>query len=520
MDHEWLWQSAAAALSSAASKASAGIPAASSTLALALASAAIVLIAFGLGLGRMARDGLPGAAITAFGLLALETARERLMVRPETASLLMLALLLTILGAGMPGLRRGLALGAVAAVWANIHPAVLLAPVVVLLLAAGDLSDPTRRGGRSLMAAIAIEPALAAAGTLVNPYGVSLWTVPFHLRGLVRTGTFFNPEWLPPPMARFPLIYLCAALVLAGAAASGIRRRGVPDGWILVAALLAALSLRQMRHMGLFAVALTFAAGPLLRAFDPRGALDSVLARPLPGLLSCAGVIVATGSVLVSGGGLAQRTGLDPGRFPVEACEEIAREAPDVRLYNDVRFGGYLLWRFYPPRKVFIDGRNEVYPQLLARLGAVYAGGPGSYEDWRRLVAEYRIEGAIVRYQETLKGVIYPPGHAGEPERRGYRAWSAYLFPPAEWALVYFDDTALVFMKRGGAGERWIARGEYLALNPEDGDYVRERASSDTAFAARLREDCERRLGRAPPSERAAGICRRADLPSRPAGGA
>ena len=30
-------------------------------------------------------------------------------------------------------------------------------------------------------------------------------------------------------------------------------------------------------------------------------------------------------------------------------------------LYNDYNWGGYLIWSLYPARKVFIDGRAEIY---------------------------------------------------------------------------------------------------------------------------------------------------------------
>jgi hypothetical protein len=152
-------------------------------------------------------------------------------------------------------------------------------------------------------------------------------------------------------------------------------------------------------------------------------------------------------------------------------------------------------------RQVFIDGRNEVYAALLQRLGRIHTG-EAPYGDWRALVRETEIEGAIVRYNESKKGVIYPASEPGAPPQLGYRAWSAFLFPISEWGLVWFDDTALVFMKRGGRGEPWIESGEYRVLNLEDDEYVLERAARDPAFAADLRREAVKRLAIAPPSRR------------------
>lgn len=508
IDHEWLWQVAAQGIDAASGQRPGQPPAVPANLALILSGELVCLAAFGLGLLHAARKDLPVAALAGFGLLAAEAARDRLMVRPETASLGFLAIFLAILGSRTPGLRRGLLLAFVTAVWANVHPAVLLSPVLVFLWTIGELSSrklaaselPRERPLGALTRLLA-EPLAVAAGTLLNPYGWHLWTVPFQLRGLVKNAAFYNPEWLPPPLARFPFFYACALLVLAGAVVAMARTKRLPAGPVLVALLLAAISSRQMRHMGLFAVAFLFSAAPLLKALDLRDALARILDRRAIGGIACAGVLLASASTLAGSRRLLADGGLDPGRFPVRACEEIAKQAPGLRLYNDVRFGGYLIWRFYPERKVFIDGRNEVYPSLLARLGHIHSG-EAPYQDWRDLIRESGIEGAIVQYNETRKGVLYPPAVPGGPAVPGYRAWSAFLFPDSEWALVGFDDTALVFMKRGGKGESWIARGEYRALNPEDSEYLLDRAAHEPAFAGVLRSEAARRLRTGPPSRR------------------
>src|SRR5262249_31643993 len=138
------------------------------------------------------------------------------------------------------------------------------------------------------------------------------------------------------------------------------------------------------------------------------------------------------------------------------------------------------------------------------RLGRI-ASGEAPYSDWRALVRDLRIEGALVRYNETRKGVIYPPATPGGAESRGWRAWSAYLFPPSEWALVRVDDAALVFMHRGGGGERWISEGEYRELNLEASDYLLARAARDPSFAESLRVEGTRRVSQPP-------RCRRLEL--------
>jgi hypothetical protein len=533
VDHEWLWQAGAQKIYVSASggkpgsgnaQAPSGPPEQTGSWALILSGAAIVAAAFALGARVMGREGAPPAAVALVGLLAAEAARERLMVRPETASLLFLALFLTVLpkarsaaarGSWRDALAPGFALAAITTVWSNVHPASLLAPGIVALDAAGSRwgspGTPSTAEGMEAhakrapfgawAACVALVGALAGAATLVNPYGWRLWTVPFKLSALVETKAFYNPEWLRPPPAVFPLFYAALALAVLAALASAARRRALPEGSLLVALALGALACRQMRHMGLFAMALLFAGAAVARALSgPEAApIARALSRPLVSAAAIGGVLLSAALALVSGGREALADPLDRGRFPVTACERIAREAPGLTLFNDVQFGGYLIWRFHPPGRVFIDGRNELYESLLTRLGRIQTGEV-PHEEWKRLLSEKGVDGALVKDKGEGGMVTFRllPSSPGEGPRTVRRAFSAVYFPIAEWALVWFDDTAMVFVRRGGAGESWRAKGEYRVLNPEDASFVLDKAAHDSAFAALAIEEATRRVNEAP----------------------
>src|SRR5262249_57833676 len=51
--------------------------------------------------------------------------------------------------------------------------------------------------------------------------------------------------------------------------------------------------------------------------------------------------------------------------LPRGAVDFLQGEAPDARVFNDDVLGGYLLWRAYPARRVFFDGRLQVYPKAV-----------------------------------------------------------------------------------------------------------------------------------------------------------
>ena len=58
--------------------------------------------------------------------------------------------------------------------------------------------------------------------------------------------------------------------------------------------------------------------------------------------------------------------------YPAIIVERL-RQTPG-RFYNDTSMGGYLIWKLYPDKQVAIDGRWEVYGELIPRLDAAIRG--------------------------------------------------------------------------------------------------------------------------------------------------
>src|SRR6059058_1463379 len=52
---------------------------------------------------------------------------------------------------------------------------------------------------------------------------------------------------------------------------------------------------------------------------------------------------------------------IDYHSFPIKGAQLLAEGNWPGPLYNDYNWGGYLIWSLYPARKVFIDGRAEIY---------------------------------------------------------------------------------------------------------------------------------------------------------------
>src|SRR5439155_12648403 len=114
--------------------------------------------------------------------------------------------------------------------------------------------------------------------------------------------------------------------------------------------------------------------------------------------------------------------------FSARAVDFLGARAPGVRLLNADALGGYLLWRDYPRRRVFIDGRFQVYP-------------PQVYRDFEALWDPRTFPLLVARY--AINGVILYPGAPGR-----LRTAAAIAAMPG-WRIAYLDVGAVVLLADG-----------------------------------------------------------------------
>ncbi|HEV8702710.1 MAG TPA: hypothetical protein VGV60_15655 [Candidatus Polarisedimenticolia bacterium] len=473
------------------------------------------------------REGHLAAGTAILTSTALLGASFRFDVRPELVSLLALPLIVWLaIRARDPGPNRLLwFVPAVVVLWSNLHPGVILAPLV---LAAGSAvtflwerlelraAGAERREPRGRFAPrLALTAAAAALCAAANPYGFRIYEVPVHLSRLLASLPSPNLEWARPRVADFPLFYGAAALTVIVLLAAGRRLDPIAAPALALSGLLAAA---HLRNIGLFFVLLPFGLARPARAVSDRlaasaparwlaslrpAARSSGEAPPLPGIrprfiLAVLVFLTAVPLLTVLPPQTAWGLGVAPDNEPSRAVDFLDREGLGRRLYNDVRFGGYLIWRRFPEHPVFIDGRNEVYPRLLREVFASL----NDSRAWQAFLEGHGIDAALVRYSPALERVMIP-GANGRPDRVLERAFSANHFPRQDWALVYWDDDAMIFARRTPANDGVIARLEYRAVQPEDWLYVLAGVLARRVDPGPIVKDLERKLREEPGSVRA-----------------
>lgn len=437
---------------------------------------------------------LPGAALL-FAVLCVLAARWRLFLRPELMTLLLLPLGLELYLCEQKEaiFSRAVKLSLIMVIGVNAHAGMLLLPLLASAAFFGEqlqalfekaFDGNAFRRGVALLAVI-------GASSLINPWGIATILAPLRLADLVSKPWVKNPEWSFPTWSRFPELYIIipAAIILLLLAEKRWSRR-------LCFGVLAILGMRYVRNEGVFFVLLPILLGPAIARIGHRiqKYLDESSASRLSALSAVAALVLCL--VSLNAGGYPLGLGYAPDRYPIKASDFLKKEGLlEHRIYNDVRFGGWLIGAFYPPTRFFIDDRNEVHEELLERIWEIQSAS--STRRWQELLDSYGIRGALLKYKAPV------PVQDPEGTSLGDRGWSALWFPSKRWALVYWDDQAMVLVDRKTADPEWLKGFEYSEVRPDDGEFLRKRVAEDPGLKLEIARELGRRLSEDPTCQRA-----------------
>jgi hypothetical protein len=239
-------------------------------------------------------------------------------------------------------------------------------------------------------------------------------------------------ETMPLNLASRAVWPFLAMLVLAVALLT-IQRSRVATAPVALLAVLALASLAMVRNIPFFAIA----AAPFLIEWTAQiggGLTDwqrietrfQEIDRALTPFLWSA--IAATVAVAFFGyapvGSRVLGFEFRPDVFPVKAADWVAAHPRSGRMFNDFNWGGYLLYRFWPEQKVFIDSQSDFYGEALTRQAEAIAAGESGWEDSLDL---YHVSWMLI------------PRNAGLAE-------AASKSPL--WSIAYQDDIAVVLVHK------------------------------------------------------------------------
>jgi hypothetical protein len=316
-------------------------------------------------------------------------------------------------------------------VWANLHAGFMLGFLLLGVYLAAEGLEWARGDGtrRPVVASLAAVIGLSAMLSLLQPNGLALLRYPFMLMGHEVVMGFVQ-EWLSPNFHN-DWVKPYEVLLLLALGGFALARRSIWLGDLVLLLGLAHMSLFSVRQIPIFVlVCVPILAEPLadiLRRTEEWLRADGRLGATALLTTALALAIVAFGYALelrdIPRRGWFNYAGM-LASFPARACDAIDAHGWDGNLLNDYKWGGYCIWRWYPRRKVFIDGRAEVY--FNSSFDDYYAIH-NVFPDWPERLRKWRIDTALLDRTSHLARVM-----EASPE----------------WIRAYADDVAIVFRRR------------------------------------------------------------------------
>lgn len=290
-----------------------------------------------------------------------------------------------------------LALFGLSAVWTNLHPGVVIGLVPLAAHALGTLVRTRRLA--SVGPTLALTSAFAA-GLVVNPWGLGLWT---HLLGFAQAASEgLNPagDFHAPNLGSGTLYKLLAlAAVGLGLAIRGLRTWSWTDRLLLAATfLLGATSMRNLPFLGIaLAWVVPEAVASLLWTDESFAARDRQIAAPQ----AHAAVFPTVTVLAILGLPLSMRP-MEPAgaNLPTETIAWMDAH-PDIA--RELGFGGFnasaYLLHASPVERLHSHALNAITPpRLMGELHVLFSASPG----WQEQVDAYDLRWAIVPEEAGL----------------------------------------------------------------------------------------------------------------------
>lgn len=359
-------------------------------------------------------------------------------------------------------------------IWANLHSGFMIAFGLIGIYAVGNMfkwlmgTDEQEKGiSRARFRHIVWIGILSLIAATINPRGPAIFLFPFQHTGQALHINRTN-EWLSPDFHHifyFELVILFLLLVI------WLRVVRINGFELATVILWTHLSLFSVRFIPLFVLT----QAPLVaRGLNDFGSVvgsrlrykridaikqrlghltEEIKTQSLQfdrHLVSAIIAVVVLSIGLNSGRINHQRIfslGWDRDSFPIAAVDFLDRDRIEGRIFHTDGYGGYLIYRAYPERKVAIDGRG------MAGSTPFYVGFLNLFDAlpvWYHVLEEYRAD-----------IVLWPS------EQRT----TTLLRSSPKWALVYSDNTACIFVRDDAAHHDLIRRlGRVSYVFPKEKD--------------------------------------------------
>jgi tetratricopeptide (TPR) repeat protein len=415
------------------------------------------------------------AVMIATLLLVVLVYQLRFFLRPDIFSILFFILTVAVLALKLHRRSSILILFVLQVIWTNIHGFFILGPLLVLLSLAAEwakrkvrlpfeLNAVGRLDDEEFKRLHVILPVMVLA-CLINPYFLDGAIYPLKVIFSVGDDSrvfFHHIGELSRPfdlMSFFdPGNYLFYKLLIVISALSFLLNyRRIEIGIFFLWAVFLSLSILAVRNVAYFAVVAYLSVLSNAPHIHFRQFFSPQLDKPRLKMMCSIGlklVLIWAMLAYIQARSLrgyydfdnferkSEHGGLSLRNYPYKAVDFLFANGIKGRFFNDFNSGAYLIGRLAPNVKVFIDGRTELYGgDFFETYNRAWKGDTRLFDE---LAERYALTGAFLNS-------VYVP--APEDTIR-------HLYESPQWALVYFDYDATVFLRRIPENAVWIERFE------------------------------------------------------------
>jgi hypothetical protein len=369
-------------------------------------------------------EGKPFTA--AFAVVFAATASASLFgFRPQMFTLLVASIFISLLDGYVFGGKRRVIwfLPPLMLLWVNLHAGSVLGLALILLFVVMAGLDGEWKRIKPLLLTLAI----CVAVVPLNPNGFRMFSYPFETLSAPAMQGFIQ-EWFSPDFHQFRFLPL-AALILVTFSAMALSPTRPRRGELFALVTLSFAALRSGRHIPIFAL---FAA-PLFAKYLAQW-ISAQTSSPITlrsATTTGSNIVLTLALLLLPTFIIVKRVGnfnssvasYEAQKFPAGAVDFIEKQEAVGPIFNDYNWGGYLIWKLYPGRRVFIDGRADVYGDgFIFEYLRTYDGGRG----WRDTLDHFEIQTVLIQPNSALTTLLR--------EDKG-------------WHKVFEDEQAVVFAR-------------------------------------------------------------------------
>jgi hypothetical protein len=331
--------------------------------------------------------------------------------------------------------------------WANMHGGFILGIVIILAYIAGESLNYFifKKGeiNKKALITLSIVGIIAIAVSWINPNGFAAFMTVTKQNKIYQAGVqeYYSPFYLyknhlrPIDWEYVFLSILCPILAL-------LRNKKIDIVYYLLLGGLLFMSVTALRFVIYFVCIATLVLGRETHyIFENYLRKVSVNKSKFELITSC---LILLSALLFTFGFLdfnkitfAKATTLS---VPKGAADFIESNNIQGNMYNDMAFGGYLIWRLYPQKKVFIDTRQlnfvvmKEYEMISLSMISLYNRElPKDKKPlWERLLDHYDIDVMVIDTMDAF-GMVKPIIFS--------------LTKSDTWAPVFSDIISVVFVR-------------------------------------------------------------------------